>query len=646
MTFEIKERDAAGRLCKFTTKHGVVTTPTLLPVINPNKMVIPPKEMKKRFGTEIIITNSYIIHKDKFLRQKALEHGVHNLIGFHGPIMTDSGTFQSYVYGDVHVDPLEIVRFQRDIGSDIGTILDIFGTPDQTKKEAEQGVKETVARAKQSIPEKGEMLLACTVQGSLYPHLREICARELSALDADFFPIGGVVPLMENQRYAELVRCILAAKRGLDPSKPVHLFGAGHPLMFSLAVALGCDFFDSSAYAKYAVDQRMIFPWGTEKLDDLSELPCCCPVCSKVSAAELKEMENNEVVLQLALHNLFVSFAELKTIRVALAGGWLWELVEQRAASNPFLSDALRVLREPEHLLWLEQYEPASKGTGLFYTGPQTIHRPTLFRYHTRLFSRYEPVFDTTVVFPEGRKPYSVCYADAMQGIFEKRPVNGVVRSHLGPVPFELDEMYPLAQSVFPESIDAETEEVVQRVVDRFLKKTKVIFWKDGTVKLSAGKSRKKIVDQDVLRVSAVAEMQFGCGASQALLTGAVTIVKSRRTGKIRTIFCDGNHVLSMRAEDGLFTLKLDGGRRLHQSLKYPLLRVVVLGDAVPFVREGKSVFAKFVKDCDPGLRPLDECLIVDENDVLLAVGRALLNRDEMLSFRYGMAVKTRESIP
>jgi 7-cyano-7-deazaguanine tRNA-ribosyltransferase len=95
-----------------------------------------------------------------------------------------------------------------------------------------------------------------------------------------------------------------------------------------------------------------------------------------------------------------------------------------------------------------------------------------------------------------------------------------------------------------------------------------------------------------------------------------------------------------------LFTLKLDGSRRLHQSLKYPLLRVVVLGDAVPFVREGKSVFAKFVKDCDPGLRPLDECLIVDENDVLLAVGRVLLNRDEMLSFRYGMAVKTRESIP
>ncbi|MCX6671079.1 MAG: tRNA-guanine(15) transglycosylase, partial [Euryarchaeota archaeon] len=78
---------------------------------------------------------------------------------------------------------------------------------------------------------------------------------------------------------------------------------------------------------------------------------------------------------------------------------------------------------------------------------------------------------------------------------------------------------------------------------------------------------------------------------------------------------------------------------------KYPLLRVVVTDDAVPFVRAGKSVFAKFVSECDPDLRPLDECLLVDEQDMFLGIGRTLLTRDEMLSFRHGMAVKTRESI-
>jgi 7-cyano-7-deazaguanine tRNA-ribosyltransferase len=644
MTFEIKERDAAGRLCKFTTKHGAVTTPNLLPVINPNKMMIPPKEMKKRFGTEILITNSYIIYKDAKLRQQALQKGVHKLIDFNGSIMTDSGTFQSYVYGDVKLDPLEIVRFQRDIGSDIGTILDIFGTPGQTREEAEQGIKETILRAKKSVPEKGEMLLACTVQGSVYPDLREHCAQQLSVLDADFFPIGGVVPLMENQRYPDLVRCILAAKRGLDPSKPVHLFGAGHPLIFPLAVALGCDFFDSSAYAKYAYDGRMIFHWGTEKFDDLTELPCCCPVCSKYSASELRELDVKERTLQLALHNLYVSFAEMKTIRAAITGGWLWELVEQRASANPSLYDALRVLRQPEHLSWLEHYEPTSKKTALFYTGPQTIHRPTIYRYHTRLFTRYEPLLKTTIVFPEGTKPYSMFYSREIKNILEKKNVNFVVDSHLGPIPFELDEMYPLAQSVFPDDIDQETREKVKQVVDKFLKNKTVIRWNECTI-VKEEKSLNQNVDLDMRRISAVANMQFGRGASEALLNGEITIIKSKRTGKIRNIICDGVHVISMRAEDGLFTLKLDGGRRLHMGLKYPLLRVVVIDDAVPFVKEGKSVFAKFVKDCDPDLRPFDECLIVNENDTLLAVGRTLLNRDEMLAFRHGMAVKTRESI-
>ena len=97
MKFEIRDRDASGRICNFTTKHGTVITPNLMPVINPNKMIITPKEMKKLFGTQIVITNSYIINKDKILKNKALEKGVHQLIDFDGLVMTDSGTFQSYI---------------------------------------------------------------------------------------------------------------------------------------------------------------------------------------------------------------------------------------------------------------------------------------------------------------------------------------------------------------------------------------------------------------------------------------------------------------------------------------------------------------------------------------------------------------------
>ena len=100
-----------------------------------------------------------------------------------------------------------------------------------------------------------------------------------------------------------------------------------------------------------------------------------------------------------------------------------------------------------------------------------------------------------------------------------------------------------------------------------------------------------------------------------------------------------------MRAEDGLFTLKSEGAKIIHKKIKKPNLRVIIDKDAIPFVKEGKSVFAKFVKNCDSNLRPYDECLVVDEKDNLIAIGRCILNKDEMLSFNFGVAVKTREVI-
>jgi len=642
MKFEIIDRDAAGRICKLKTKHGTVTTPNLMPVINPNKILISPKEMKKLFGTEIVITNSYIIHKNLELRKKALKEGVHRLIDFNGPIMTDSGTFQSYVYNDVEIDPIGIVKFQKDIGSDIGTILDIFGTPDQTKSESEQGIIETIKRAKMSVHEKGEMLLACTVQGSIYPDLRNKCAKKLSKIEADFYPLGGVVPLMENQRYLDLVKCIISSKKGLNPSKPVHLFGAGHPLIFPLAVALGCDFFDSSAYAKYAKDGRMIFPWGTEKLNNLNELPCCCSVCTQINASELQKMEKSERILHLAKHNLYVSFTEIKKIRTAIIEGYLWELVERRASSNPYLLYALKECRKIKNKIWLEKFEPISSKKAIFYTGNHTIHRPIIYRTHRRLLNRYNFLFDATVILPENNKPYSTHYAKLIKKIWNKRKINIVVHSQLGPVPIELDEMYPFAQSVFPKEIDKETSEESEKIFNRFFKGKGIMFWNGSKINPDTTAIGKSIIDLDIMKISAVSDMQFGKGASKALFNGSIKIIKSKKTGKIRNIYCDGNHILSMRASDGMFTLKIDGAKLLHKFFKYPTLRVVVKDDAVPFINEGKSVFAKFVEDCDTELLPLDECLIVDKKDNLLAVGRCLLNKNEMLSFNYGVAASTR----
>ena len=108
----------------------------------------------------------------------------------------------------------------------------------------------------------------------------------------------------------------------------------------------------------------------------------------------------------------------------------------------------------------------------------------------------------------------------------------------------------------------------------------------------------------------------------------------------------DGRHVLSMRAHDGLFTLRAEGGKVLHRAFPKPALRVIVEADTAEFNRQGKNVFARFVAEADPGLRPGDEVLVVDPEDRLAAVGQALLNPEEMIAFERGLAVHVREGLP
>ena len=354
--FEIRQRDGLARIGRLTTPHGVLETPTLLPVVNPRRMTLTVAEIRN-CGASGLITNSYIISRHDELRERALADGVHALLEWDGPLMTDSGTFQSHVYGDIEVEPQAIVEFQRDIGSDIGTVLDVFTEPESDAVQAEAELAETQTRIETAVPLKGEMLLAATVQGGSHLELRERAATLVSGTDSDVHPIGGVVPLMEQYRYGELAGLVLAAKRALVPSRPVHLFGCGHPSLFALATLLGCDLFDSASYAKFAADGRMMFSWGTRRLAEMRELPCGCAVCSTTTANELQALPEAERKRQLARHNLLASFAELRQVREAVRDGKLWELVVTRAADRPEVADALATLEAEGE--WLEKWEPA-----------------------------------------------------------------------------------------------------------------------------------------------------------------------------------------------------------------------------------------------------------------------------------------------
>ncbi|AHF79965.1 tRNA guanosine(15) transglycosylase TgtA [Thermococcus paralvinellae] len=374
--FEIKARDAAGRIGKLEVNGKRIETPAIMPVVNPKQLIVTPKELKE-MGFNIIITNSYIIYKDEELRQKALEMGIHKLLDYDGIIEVDSGSFQLMRYGGIDVTNREIIEFQHRIGVDIGTFLDIPTVPDAPREKAEEDLRITLERAKEAEGVK-QIPMNATVQGSTYLDLRTYAAKKLSEMNFEIHPIGAVVPLMESYRYRDLVDVVIASKLGLRPDRPVHLFGAGHPMIFALAVAMGIDLFDSASYALYAKDDRYLTPEGTKHLSELEYFPCSCPVCSRYMPQELKEMPKEERVKLLALHNLWVIREELNRVKQAIKEGELWRLVDERSRSHPKLFSAYKRLLEYRD--YLEENEPITKSSAFFKVSEEIMRTPTVWR--------------------------------------------------------------------------------------------------------------------------------------------------------------------------------------------------------------------------------------------------------------------------
>ena len=432
--FEIRDTDAGGRLGELTVPRAdtTVETPALLPVINPHLDTIEPGALETEFGAEILITNAYIVYNSEDVRERALEDGLHDLLGFDGAIMTDSGSFQLSEYGEISVTTEEILEFQRAIGSDIGTPVDIPTPPDVDRERAADELETTQDRLElaESV-DTGEMLVNAPVQGSTYPDLRERAGRHASGTDLDVFPIGAVVPLMNDYRYDDMIDAVAAAKRGLGADAPVHLFGAGHPMMFALAVAMGCDLFDSAAYALYARDDRYLTVRGTRHLEEMDYLPCPCPVCTSHDVGDLRALSDDERETALARHNLHVSFAEIRRIKAAIRSGRLLELVEQRARSHPTMLDGYRAFLD--HAAQLERTDPISKGT-FFYTSHESARRPEVIRHHERL-ERLDA-------------PPSVFLTEGDTSSDDRYDASWRVLPPFGPFPRALSRTYPLAAEV------------------------------------------------------------------------------------------------------------------------------------------------------------------------------------------------------
>lgn len=663
MDFEIKYKDAMARIGTFKTPHGTVTTPNLMPVVHPGKQTLD----VKKFGAEIVITNSYIIYKNEKLKEKALKDGVHELIDFPGTIETDSGSFQLSVYGDIDINNEEVIKFQEAIGTDIGTSLDIPTAPYVKREEAENDLEITIERAEEASKVRKNLLLNSVVQGSTFTDLREYCAKQISEFDADIYPIGAVVPLMEMYRYADLVDVVMYSMRGLPENKPRHLMGAGHPMVFALAVAMGCDLFDSAAYILYANKDRFMMPDGTLKLENLIEMPCSCKVCTEHTVDELKQMNQEERAKLIAEHNLHISFAEIRRIRQAIVDGELMKLVELRCRSHPFLLDGLRRLQEYKEDM--EKLTPSSKKSAFFYTGYESLARSEVSR-HLNKIKNLEPKSKNLIILPHTSKPYAKHvnreyikkYTPKIPSFYSNGKNTDYGDSDIviadvpfGIIPLGLDEFYPLAQNESPTILDENSKQFIRQQIKEYAQNYENVLIHRKIISNFDIKDYDLIEEELLLpeakisdfdRLKDIADYQFGKGSGEALFgndSEKIKIEKSRKTGKIRHVYENDENIVNMRASDGFLVLSDLGAKRLHNFLPSPKMRVVVSEDSEPFALKGKSVFNKFVLDCDEKIRRNDEVLIVNKDDKLLACGKSLLSSYEIKDFNTGQAIKTRK---
>jgi 7-cyano-7-deazaguanine tRNA-ribosyltransferase len=627
--FEVTQRDGQARLGRLHTKHGVLETPALLPVVNPNIRTIEPRVMWDTYGIQALITNSYIIWKHEELRSSAISNGVHALLDYPGVVMTDSGTFQSYVYGDVEVGVDEIVKFQRSIGVDIATMLDVFTRPDMSEDEVDAAVRETAHRAEQSLLAAEDTMLNGPIQGGLFRHLRHISARLMGAHPFSVHPVGGIVPVMEQQRYKDYAKIMMATLPLLPADRPVHMFGCGHPMLFPMSIALGADLFDSAAYALFARDGRLLTPWGTERLAELVDWPLLMPCVASLTPEDVRALPAEERERTLAHYNLEVTLAELARCKQAVRDGTIWQLAEQRSHQHPALREAFlwlttspateRNLR-PEKFYtdrdaardtgtdqgmwedawdWVVWSQHTPRTGGVQWGGDDTFVRPSIVKARRLLHTRWEARANTNavVVFHGIRGPYRERLGEVLTWLAHRCPnVQPLILSPLGLVPAALEDLNPFAHLDAPQWVlrhEPEEAWIASELQRLGLSGTPV-----STVDVNGPGLKQRLADalaaceqpHDVHQtlerelheqaLSALRNEQVV--AKQMVLLNTTREVASsvangctyvtNREGRVKNVNrADGQHLYSPRLRDGGMSLANAGAQALLESRNAPL---------------------------------------------------------------------------
>jgi len=313
------------------SKRGVVfETPLFLPVYQHGNEFISTNELAGGFGVRGLITNAFFLYRDRALRARALELGVHALIGFDGLVVTDSGAFQGFTR-PLLLDNRVIVRFQDGISADVVAPLDLVTSPGEPRSVASKKLDATLRRIEQAMEIAPDATVAGVQQGGRFLDLRERSVTALAAMGCRYVALGSLVPFFTKGHDLSFARAVIQQARGiLGETVPVHLFGAGDPVELPFYSLWGCDVFDSSSYIHYARDGWYMTRVGAFPSGGLpAEIACKCPHCDAMGSEAV-----HQDVRALAQHNLWTILSVLRRTAELHRSGELPSYVEDLAEEH------------------------------------------------------------------------------------------------------------------------------------------------------------------------------------------------------------------------------------------------------------------------------------------------------------------------
>src|SRR3954468_10242772 len=346
-------QDGAARRGVLHTAHGEVETPVFMPVGTAGTVKAMTADAVRSTGARMVLGNTYHLMLRPGAERVARLGGLHRMMDWHGPILTDSGgfqvmslselrsmdehgvTFRSHLDGSKHrLTPERSVEIQRLLGADVTMCLDECTPFPATEEQAAQSRRLSMRWARRCraafVPREGYGLFGI-VQGSTYPALRAESVAALTEIGFEGYAIGGLA-VGEGQ---EAMFAVLDCTMPLMPTAaPRYLMGVGTPADIVGAVKRGIDMFDcviptrSGRTGRAYTSRGMMNLRNAKHADDPRPIdPACgCPACTRHSRAYLHHLIKAEEMLGpmlLTWHNVQYYQDLTRGIRAAILEGRL-----------------------------------------------------------------------------------------------------------------------------------------------------------------------------------------------------------------------------------------------------------------------------------------------------------------------------------